>query len=327
VPKGLDATLSAKSWKAQETPTNVETSSAEARLAPETKKEQWERIEKDTRDAYDPRDTVLVVPELKLVFCFIPKNGCTQFNLLMNALNGIPKLGEICTDSDPNYWSTWQHMLRTTDSAVLAAKLKDPTWTKAVFLRDPLERLVSGYRSKCEPPQECGTCMNFPDVDNASWPSFDQFVEQLDHGSNIHFDSQSSFCGGLSKTIHSYDYVGLISTDYHSVGQQVKEMLTLAHQRSHNESTSAVVNLDALEVASTPRGTTARQKKHRDKLSLQDMHKLRKRYFFDLGPNVGNDHTHETQHVKQYFKLNSTYQRALNHYAEDYVLLRGRATA
>merc|ERR1719145_552646 len=32
---------------------------------------------------------MLIVPKYKLMFCFVPKNGCSAFNALVNDINGI----------------------------------------------------------------------------------------------------------------------------------------------------------------------------------------------------------------------------------------------
>jgi hypothetical protein len=49
--------------------------------------------------------------------------------------------------------------------------LEDPAWHKGVFVRDPLERFLSGYRSKCEPGHDGDTrhCMSAFGSHNASF--------------------------------------------------------------------------------------------------------------------------------------------------------------
>lgn len=165
----------------------------------------------------DSYGTLLAAPELKLLFCFIPKNACTQFNKLMNALNNIPVFGDICGPSDPNFRSL-------ASREVIRNHVDDPSWTKAVFLRDPLERLVSAYKSKCEPPAECGGCLD---------QDFNKLVQKLGPNmTNVHYMPQSTFCGGLSDKIGSYDFVGHVSHNSTAMNEQVQEMLSLVQRRN-----------------------------------------------------------------------------------------------
>ncbi|CAK0892453.1 unnamed protein product [Prorocentrum cordatum] len=118
-------------------------------------------------------ETVLVVPELRFLFCYIPKNACTQFNKLMDVMNGKPP------------GAGWHHQLSSATRAFgwsderVKGLFRDKTWTKAVFLRDPLERLVSAWRNKCRHgAQECrtsGGCPNCIDGD------FEAAVGKLPH--------------------------------------------------------------------------------------------------------------------------------------------------
>jgi len=106
--------------------------------------------------------------------------------------------------------------------------MKSQGWTKAVFLRDPLDRVVSAHRSKCYPRHECGGCPgeNFSEM----------VLENLSTTSNDHFLPQFNFCGtpetgGLGSTIEDYDFVGYISKNHSEVNRQVKEMLRAAWRR------------------------------------------------------------------------------------------------
>lgn len=181
--------------------------------------------------------TMLIVPEMKFLFCFIPKNACTQFNQLVNALNDMRNVyGDNCGSECPNFRSSaigirwpgatedvgWGYSVSELDAVA-----KDPTWTKAVFLRDPLERLVSAHRSKCE-KQEClgRDCLD---------PNFTRSVLELgssDVYKNMHYVPQSTFCEGLDSSIQSYDYIGHVTKDYASMNGQVKEMMQLVLERN-----------------------------------------------------------------------------------------------
>jgi len=185
---------------------------------------------------------LLVVPEHKLMFCFIEKNACSQFNGLMNDLNGV--------HGDRLYFgsSALSHFNWT--QAELEEALTDSSWYKAVFLRDPMERLLSAFVSKCLPPEEgsalegFGSSCLFYENQAASRqpPKFSDFVEMLarkvgdeqrpecewgtpegcqqPHAYDPHFVRQTDFCGGVD--LNDYDFVGDLGGN---VSQQVKRML------------------------------------------------------------------------------------------------------
>lgn len=196
------------------------------------------------------KDTILVVPKLKLLFCFIPKNACTQFNKLVNALNEKNFLGDVCGLKDPNWKSAWRFMLdsaNASDTSEIDRLLRDPSWMKAAFLRDPLDRLVSAFRSECQKPRECGGCLGDDLVKGPNffmcefltkhperhgcYPEFDHVVSLFAKERNQHFSAQSSFCGGAA-SLQDYDYIGHLSSDYTDVNRQVQEMLEMAMRRT-----------------------------------------------------------------------------------------------
>ena len=91
---------------------------------------------------------------------------------------------------------------------VLPVLLADDSWTKVLFVRDPVERFLSAFVSECQPghdgPGECA-------LGNKTHPyiSFATFMEhararfansQLGEAifSNHHWSPQAHFCGGLS---------------------------------------------------------------------------------------------------------------------------------
>jgi len=69
-------------------------------------------------------------------------------------------------------------------------------WTKIVALRDPLERIVSGYLDWCvDGHGKRDHCSNFED--GAANPSFEEFALALaaKPSTDLHFMPQSTFCG------------------------------------------------------------------------------------------------------------------------------------
>jgi len=109
--------------------------------------------------------------------------------------------GDICSEHDPNYKST---MFNNFTAADLEEALNDPAWTKATFLRDPLERLMSAYQSKCVEPMDCGGCEGLENRGSIK-PDISELADIIQYSSNAHFLPQSSLCGGLAETIGAYD--------------------------------------------------------------------------------------------------------------------------
>lgn len=78
----------------------------------------------------------------KLLISTIPKVGCTEFMKLINRMNNR---------SDWNYPPHFQKdypALSKLSPKRATQIMNDPTWTKAVFFRDPAERLLSAYIDK-----------------------------------------------------------------------------------------------------------------------------------------------------------------------------------
>jgi len=148
----------------------------------------------------------------------IPKNACSEFLALMMRAHGLssehwnpPAHGKhqvfVHYDTDRE-----EMFFGDGDSHVLEGILRNTTWTKSVFLRDPVERFVSAYLSKIRNINEWFS-HTYP-----SWAgnlSIDQFVFTLesegvhDH-TDPHFRPQSTHCG-LSETLSQYNFIGFMS--------------------------------------------------------------------------------------------------------------------
>jgi len=85
---------------------------------------------------------VLVNEQLRLVFFTIPKVGCTQLIQLMRRAQGATDWLE-----DPHY-KPGLPLLKNLGRERVNEILDDPTWMRAVVLRDPAERLLSAYLDK-----------------------------------------------------------------------------------------------------------------------------------------------------------------------------------
>jgi len=165
---------------------------------------------------------MLVVPKHKLAFCYIEKVGCTQFNLLMNRLNGFKSGGVWFRSSLDKFDLKLEHISRNNG------------WFRGVFLREPMHRFLSAFNSKCLPHHDHDQkkCIIQPIEEDVSEEQqkihFDQatqFLEEKYKMGNPHFDPMANFCGGLSNVLSDYDYVGHLDKGYADVHRQVAEML------------------------------------------------------------------------------------------------------
>ena len=165
-----------------------------------------------------------IVPSRKLMFCDISKNANQAFSSLLCSLlrnDQQPRwvrriAAELRTYDDFEQGCTWTatsaRAVGLTEAQVLDA-FSDREWTSAVFVRDPLERFLSGYRSKCEPGHDpdrevCFYCFGNRDATFAEAVAVinntlgDAIWKQVkphswDGTAEDHFRLQSSFCNGL----------------------------------------------------------------------------------------------------------------------------------
>ena len=100
--------------------------------------------------------------------------------------------------------------------------LKNNSWYKTVIIRDPLERLLSGYLDKCADPNH-HWCENIHHHRGRKFVTFAQFVDNIAYKLkynieiNNHYRPQSFRCG-LYKFIQYYN--SIIYYDYNTVGNQ-----------------------------------------------------------------------------------------------------------
>jgi len=160
----------------------------------------------------------IVVPEHKLLFCFVEKVGCSMFNHLFRMLRlSRPEVAKNATEAAYQASFTWHrntprhHGLKRRQ---LERLMIDPDWTKAVFYRDPVTRFLSAYRSKCEAGHDKSPdCIQ---VFGKRFASFDEALDRMEQGpipENAHFALASEFCGGLRSTLDYYDVVHELDTE------------------------------------------------------------------------------------------------------------------
>mmetsp|Transcript_20456 Transcript_20456/g.56747 ORF Transcript_20456/g.56747 Transcript_20456/m.56747 type:complete len:468 (+) Transcript_20456:118-1521(+) len=127
----------------------------------------------DGRPEWD--NSPLVDVAHKFVFCEIPKVACTDFKRLFRRLGGEP---------DYESQAPWIHdpkmngILRLTDFRDEVARriMMDAKWTKAVFVRDPMERLLSGFLDKCREPVGTRYDIHCPFAGEVSFGTFMRYI-------------------------------------------------------------------------------------------------------------------------------------------------------
>jgi hypothetical protein len=93
-----------------------------------------------------------VIEEYKLIFFTIPKNGCTEWKLLFRKMMGmsIPK-NVRSHDVIMAIHNPQTNNMTTLDNYsihIAEEMMKSLEWTRAVFLRDPKERILSAFLDK-----------------------------------------------------------------------------------------------------------------------------------------------------------------------------------
>lgn len=151
-------------------------------------------------------DNMLVNKEHKFLFCPIQKAGSSLWSQLFLRMQG-----------DPHWFEPpWHKKLPTMKNLKLSNEeltniMNDPSWTKAVFFRDPSRRLLSAYKYCISNKHQVNHYRNWmtklTKSENFSWPAFYESVtSELKH-QNLHWRPQVDFCG-LHRFYPLYNFIG-----------------------------------------------------------------------------------------------------------------------
>uniref|UniRef100_A0A8C6AGT1 Carbohydrate sulfotransferase n=1 Tax=Monodon monoceros TaxID=40151 RepID=A0A8C6AGT1_MONMO len=167
---------------------------------------------------------IYVEDKHKILYCEVPKAGCSNWKRILMVLNGLaPSAYNISHDAV--HYGKHLKKLDGFDLKGIYARLN--TYTKTVFVRDPMERLVSAFRDKFEHPNSYyhpvfgkaiikkyrpNACEE--ELNNGSGVKFKEFIHYLldSHrpvGMDIHWEKISKLC--YPCLIH-YDFVGKFET-------------------------------------------------------------------------------------------------------------------
>ena len=154
----------------------------------------------------------LFMPESKLIACGIEKNAITLLNVLAHVAMDLPEWRTI-----QEFWFRLAPLSSEGDAGELALGI--PGWRSLVLLRDPVERFVSAFESKCGGKDVDGSanCDKYFKRDRGHvtmWHAAmhleglkQQGGECNSSAANPHWAPQHCFCGGLAETLHLYTHV------------------------------------------------------------------------------------------------------------------------
>ncbi|GAA6082380.1 carbohydrate sulfotransferase 8-like, partial [Tachysurus ichikawai] len=160
----------------------------------------------------------------KLLYCEVPKAGCSNWKRVLMVLAGVASsTGEI--NHDAVHYSNHLKRLDSFDRRAIAERLR--SYTKVLFVREPMERLVSAFRDKFESPNSYyHPVFGKPIISKyrvnasksalrtGSGVTFQEFIRYLldvhrPVGMDIHWEPVSQLC---SPCLLDYDFIGKFET-------------------------------------------------------------------------------------------------------------------
>uniref|UniRef100_A0A7S1YD35 Carbohydrate sulfotransferase n=1 Tax=Sexangularia sp. CB-2014 TaxID=1486929 RepID=A0A7S1YD35_9EUKA len=128
---------------------------------------------------------IIVDHSARLLFCFVPKNACTQFKqILYKDALGLAELPPaLARNADQIHYVDDLPLLSSLSLAERRRVLS--SYHRAMFVRNPYSRLLSCYRDKVVSyTKKTGTVMQFVREFGLSNMTFDEFVEAVTVGSD-----------------------------------------------------------------------------------------------------------------------------------------------
>ena len=188
------------------------------------------------------RGTVSASQHFKLVFCPIPKTGCSKLNMLFLKLAKLPFIYADMGELHAFHYKNSTTLIHQLPKSVQLEAAGSNEWIRAVVLRDPVERLVSGFLDKMVLQTLNG--ISQPDK-NYGFPKstffephaedFYRFLQYHDIWKREHhFRPQSDFCGfsevgnNFWERVLVYTEVGSVMDDLtaslfgHRIDEQIK---------------------------------------------------------------------------------------------------------
>ncbi|XP_035380822.1 carbohydrate sulfotransferase 8 [Electrophorus electricus] len=167
---------------------------------------------------------VYVEDRHRLLYCEVPKAGCSNWKRVLMVLSGAaPLAGAI--DHDAVHYGNHLKRLDSFDRAGIARRLR--FYTKVLFVREPMERLVSAFRDKFESPNSYyhpvfgkpiisryranASKVALKTGSGVTFPEFIRYLLDVHRpvGMDIHWEPVSQLC---SPCLLDYDFIGKFET-------------------------------------------------------------------------------------------------------------------
>lgn len=163
-----------------------------------------ELTSKNMIGSYYSVKNLLISQKYKLAFCPVEKVASSMFRQMFFRL------------SNDSYWFgyPWHRRPAFESAKTLGIQrineiFNDPTWTKAIFFRDPALRLLSAYThffsERTGDPANI-TTISQTNVEDVKWEDFVHRIVDLER-TNIHWNPQTHFCA-FHKNWKSYNFIG-----------------------------------------------------------------------------------------------------------------------
>ncbi|XP_032654930.1 carbohydrate sulfotransferase 9 [Chelonoidis abingdonii] len=160
----------------------------------------------------------------KILYCEVPKAGCSNWKRILMVLNGLASSAYSISHDAVHYG---KHLKKLDSYDLKGIQTRLNTYTKTIFVRDPMERLVSAFRDKFEHPNSYyhpvfGKAiikkyrLNAREeaLKTGSGVKFKEFVQYLldsqrPVGMDIHWEQISKLC---YPCLINYDFIGKFET-------------------------------------------------------------------------------------------------------------------
>ncbi|XP_060780106.1 carbohydrate sulfotransferase 8-like [Neoarius graeffei] len=160
----------------------------------------------------------------KLLYCEVPKAGCSNWKRVLMVLAGVASSTQKI-NHDTVHYSNHLTRLDSFDQHAVSERLR--SYTKVLFVREPMERLVSAFRDKFESPNSYyHPVFGKPIISKyrvnasksalrtGSGVTFQEFIRYLldvhrPIGMDIHWEPVSQLC---SPCLLDYDFIGKFET-------------------------------------------------------------------------------------------------------------------